>query len=117
MNVDNRFFKDRKWLFNEFPERLGPFGHGLDLAESSAGVEEKRKNESFPGENSQFRILEIGCGNGSTVFPVLLDSNHPDTYIYCCDFSASAVEIVRQSPKFDSRRYSLDLFSLNVFNI
>ena len=56
----NRFFKDRHWLFTEFPE----------LAEIKEGS-----------------ILEVGCGVGNTVFPLLETNTSPGLKVWCCDFS------------------------------
>ena len=66
----NRFFKDRNWLFTEFPE----------LSDPSTGS-----------------ILELGCGVGNTVFPILEYNNDPKLTVYCCDFSPQAVELVQGS--------------------
>ena len=112
----NRFFKDRHWLFTEFPELL-PANLRVELTERIIHVstnaipgkaisdqiepkvdfsnsvteseptkdwtetelktcpnescESSLQTESFPGEHSKTRILEVGCGVGNTVFPVL----------------------------------------------
>ena len=38
--------------------------------------------------------LQVGCGAGNTVYP-LLEVCGPETVIYACDFSAAAVDLVR----------------------
>lgn len=77
-----RFFRDRNWLFIEFPELKSPFGSSVSEEESMTGITEKRKSESYPGENSGFKVLEIGCGVGNTVFPFLAANNHPETCMF-----------------------------------
>jgi hypothetical protein len=39
-------------------------------------------------------FLEVGCGVGNTAFPLL--AADPTAVVYCCDFSARAVDLVRQ---------------------
>ncbi|KAK2492027.1 hypothetical protein MC885_021281, partial [Smutsia gigantea] len=54
------------------------------------------KTELFPGSNATFRILEVGCGVGNSVFPILNTlQNSPESFLYCCDFASEAVELVK----------------------
>ncbi|XP_058797078.1 tRNA N(3)-methylcytidine methyltransferase METTL6 isoform X2 [Phymastichus coffea] len=66
-----RFFKDRHWTTREFQELLGL---------------ENPKNAQT--------LLEIGCGVGNLIYP-LLEDNINFKKIYACDLSPRAVEFVK----------------------
>ena len=36
---------------------------------------------------------QVGCGAGNTIFPVI--ETYPDAFVYACDFSPRAVELVK----------------------
>lgn len=80
-NKDN-FFKDRKWLRVEFPELY----------------------EATQADAGSVNILEVGCGAGNTLFPVLEANENPLLHITGVDFSSRAVEIVKESPLFATSR-------------
>jgi len=77
----NRFFKDRHWLFTEFPElaplpaaaalNVPPTDNAADLSDVQLCDDVASVEESFPGERASTRILEVGCGVGNTVIPIL----------------------------------------------
>ncbi|XP_061181277.1 tRNA N(3)-methylcytidine methyltransferase METTL2-like [Saccostrea echinata] len=90
----NRFFKDRHWLFTEFPE-LGPDEKCND------DIESVRVGQEFPGHRAKRRILEVGCGVGNTVFPILQTNDDPDLMVYCCDFSSTAVQLVKEHANYN----------------
>jgi tRNAThr (cytosine32-N3)-methyltransferase len=75
-NTSN-FFKDRKWLFHEFPI----------LNELSA--------ENAPDS----LILEVGAGVGNTAFPIMRQNQNPRLRLHACDFSKKAVEIMKSNPE------------------
>nr|XP_020667357.1 methyltransferase-like protein 2 isoform X1 [Pogona vitticeps] len=154
---ENGFFKDRHWLFTEFPE-LAPNQHNSHVAICASqdtvedgkkigsgccndnGVtsvepevsknldgeknsnspfyhlntkdeigtqkleEEKLREIDFPGSSATYRILEVGCGAGNTVFPILQTNNDPGLFVYCCDFSTTAVDLVKAHPEYDTSR-------------
>ncbi|XP_053121692.1 tRNA N(3)-methylcytidine methyltransferase METTL8, mitochondrial isoform X2 [Hemicordylus capensis] len=147
----NNFFKDRNWLFLEFPELLSEGKSDqvdfakLDATEHFPGMlenshlcednsaielslvqeddfsarydcsvanyqsvkcsEEKNNQEPFPGHDAAFRILEVGCGVGNSVFPVLKATcRNPRVFVYCCDFASEAVELIKSHSSFDASR-------------
>jgi tRNAThr (cytosine32-N3)-methyltransferase len=71
---DRWFFKDRKWLKQEFPELF---------------------------ETTVQNILEIGCGVGNTLFPLkrLTSSN---VKIHGCDFSTDAIKLVKEHREYNA---------------
>lgn len=60
--------------------------------------------DSYPGESATFRVLEVGCGVGNTVFPILSVNNDEGLFVYCCDFSSTAIGIVKESPDYNEKR-------------
>lgn len=73
-NNGNRFFKDRHWTSREFSELLG-------------------------NNNHQKQILEIGCGVGNLIYPLLADGLN--AMFHACDFSPRAIECLKSNPSYD----------------
>ncbi|XP_077978310.1 tRNA N(3)-cytidine methyltransferase METTL2-like isoform X2 [Glandiceps talaboti] len=117
----NRFFKDRHWLFNEFPE-LAPENKAESCKSEEAGLEStlektklcenknddsekcEEKKGDFVGCDASTRILEVGCGVGNTVFPILQTNNDPGLFVYCCDFSSTAIDLVKSHADYKTSR-------------
>ncbi|KAJ2727155.1 hypothetical protein GGI07_000039 [Coemansia sp. Benny D115] len=74
------FFKDRHWTDREF-EELRP-GHAF--------------SERKPV------LLEIGCGVGNFVWPII--ERNPDIFVYACDFSPRAVGFVKANEHYSEER-------------
>lgn len=86
----NKFFKDRHWLFTEFPELK---------------AERIDNDDSRCADNGEeIKIFEIGCGVGNTIFPILKYNNDPRLRLFGCDFSAKAIDILRNHEEFDANR-------------
>lgn len=82
---ENKFFKDRHWLFTEFPELGGD--------SASAGP-----------ATDNLRIFEIGCGVGNTILPILKYNADPNLRVFGCDFSKKAIDILQNHAEFDKNR-------------
>lgn len=92
---ETRFFKDRHWTTREFEELL---------ASDSQSEEVKT-------------MLEVGCGVGNLVFP-LIEDGHRDYFIYACDLSPRAVELVKQHNLYDEqymKAFPCDITTEEVF--
>lgn len=75
----DKFFKDRHWLSVEFPE----------LNVQNLMLKNKLK------------MFEIGCGVGNTIVPLLQSDLGKNMYIYGCDFSQRAINILKEHPLYD----------------
>ncbi|XP_069791694.1 tRNA N(3)-methylcytidine methyltransferase METTL8, mitochondrial isoform X2 [Narcine bancroftii] len=154
----NKFFKDRRWLFLEFPELLQHRTHecnevdleskNLSISCSCVSLETQtklagigrahakqtfetgekvnsmertnggmnfkhklkdwkrtdiQKNQGcFPGSDCTFKIFEVGCGAGNSVFPILSEIRELRAFLYCCDISARAVDLVMSHPLYNA---------------
>lgn len=86
---ENRFFKRRAWLGNEFPELMA--------------LLESEQPDNVDGTSSKSKgVFEIGCGNGSSVFPLLEQNANPDLTVYACDYSKEAVQVVRSNELYQN---------------
>ncbi|KAF7817368.1 S-adenosyl-L-methionine-dependent methyltransferase [Senna tora] len=74
----DRFFKDRHYLDKEWGSYFSGAGRKV--------------------------ILEVGCGAGNTIFPVI--ASYPDAFVYACDFSPRAVDLVKTHKDFEESRVS-----------
>lgn len=72
------FFKDRKWLVQEFPV-LG------ECMRKGAGKK---------------TVLEVGAGAGNTALPVLRASENEGLEVWACDFSRKAVELLEGTKEY-----------------
>ncbi|XDC51673.1 hypothetical protein R6Z07M_002855 [Ovis aries] len=78
-------------------------GSDFSKLDSEEYRERPLKTELFPGSNATFRILEVGCGAGNSVFPILNTlQNVPEFFLYCCDFASGAVELVKSHASYRS---------------
>lgn len=55
-------------------------------------------------------ILEVGCGTGSSIFPLL--SLNKSVHVYGCDFAKSAIDLVLKHPGYASGR--VDAFVADI---
>ncbi|XP_034477331.1 tRNA N(3)-methylcytidine methyltransferase METTL6 [Drosophila innubila] len=87
---ETRFFKDRHWTTREFQELL--------------------TDEAYTDKQERRTLLEVGCGVGNLVFPLLEEQtkeqnndnkSKPGFYFYACDFSPRAVDFVRSNSLYD----------------
>ncbi len=72
-----KFFRDRHWTVREFEELV-----------------------NFT-DNDKI-LLEVGCGVGNFLFPLLEEKK--ELYIYACDFSPRAVDFVKNDSRFQEDR-------------
>ncbi|KAL1878041.1 hypothetical protein VTK73DRAFT_8176 [Phialemonium thermophilum] len=81
-NNTANFFKNRKWLKQEFPI-----------------LEKLTREDAGPAT-----IIEIGAGAGNSAFPILASNRNPALKIHALDYSKKAVEVMRAHEGYDGGR-------------
>ncbi|KAL9115358.1 MAG: hypothetical protein Q9227_000679 [Pyrenula ochraceoflavens] len=84
------FFKDRKWLQQEFP---------LLREVTRKGAGEKV-------------VLEVGAGAGNTAFPILRENENTELKVWACDFSKRAVETMRNAEEYDEKSMRAEIWDV-----
>ncbi|RKF80501.1 tRNA-methyltransferase [Golovinomyces cichoracearum] len=90
-NNTNNFFKNRKWLQQEFPILTT-----ITLPDAGPRI-----------------LLEVGAGAGNTAFPILASNQNTDLKIHACDFSKKAVEVIRENEAYNSENIQADVWDLS----
>lgn len=87
-NNTANFFKNRKWLQQEFPI--------LDKVTAE--------------DAGPMTILEVGAGAGNTAFPILANNKNPKLKVHACDFSKKAVEVMRTHEQYNTDFMQADVW-------
>ncbi|KAL8851140.1 MAG: hypothetical protein Q9221_003943 [Calogaya cf. arnoldii] len=89
-NNTSNFFKDRKWLQQEFPVL-------------------KEVTQKASGEKV---LLEVGAGAGNTCFPILRGNENEDLMVFACDFSQKAIDLIRDSEAYDEKQIRAEVWDV-----
>lgn len=90
-NNTANFFKNRKWLHQEFP-----ILSKLTARDAGPAV-----------------IMEVGAGAGNTAFPILTANENPELVIHACDFSSKAVALIQANDAYDSKRIKASVWDIS----
>ena len=91
-NNTANFFKDRKWLRQEFPVLA-------EVTQPDAGKKV---------------VLEVGAGAGNTAFPLLMVNQNDGLMIHACDFSKTAVGVMRESEHYNPEHMTADVWDVSA---
>ncbi|KAJ1902412.1 hypothetical protein LPJ66_000023 [Kickxella alabastrina] len=118
-NNQNKFFKDRHWLRVEFSELFEWTNDRASADKSNAAdkledqvVKIKVEHASTPADG-KFRIMEVGCGAGNAVFPLLADVRDPCLFVYACDYSKTAINVVKANEAYNESRCKAFVWDLS----
>ena len=89
-NNTSNFFKDRKWLQQEFPI-----------------LKEMTRKDAGPKV-----LLEVGAGAGNTCFPVIKGNENEELMVYACDFSPKAISLIRGSDAYDEEHLRAEIWDV-----
>ncbi|KAI8633091.1 methyltransferase [Xylariaceae sp. FL1651] len=89
-NNTANFFKNRKWLQQEFPVL-----HEVTAEDAGSKI-----------------LLEVGAGAGNTAFPILANNKNPKLKIHACDFSKKAVEVMRTHAEYNTELMQADVWDV-----
>ncbi|KAK4553045.1 hypothetical protein LTR86_009969 [Recurvomyces mirabilis] len=92
-NNQANFFKDRKWLVQEFPI-LG---------------------EVTREDYGDVTLLEVGAGAGNTAFPILAMNRNEKLKLHACDYSKKAIDVIRAQEAYQTQESKV--LQANVWDV
>lgn len=57
-------------------------------------------------------VVELGCGPGNTLFPLLAANENPELNLFGFDYSKVAIDLVKANPAFSSPNVNAEVWSL-----
>ena len=112
-----KFFKVRNYILQAFPElqfipNLEQLGKQDSTTNISAQNSETEPSTAIPTSSPTHYILEIGCGNGSNVFPLL--ETYPSYIVYGTDITPSALRSLQRHPSYSKVQDRLIPFLFDI---
>lgn len=89
-NNTANFFKNRKWLQQEFPVL-----RTVTVEDAGPKI-----------------VLEVGAGAGNTAFPILAHNQNSKLKLHACDFSKKAVEVMRSHAEYNTGLMQADVWDV-----
>lgn len=103
---ETRFFKDRHWTTREFSELI------------SANADQNSDATTTEPINNKC-LLEVGCGVGNFVFPLIKENFNKEYFIYACDFSTRAISLFQSNHLYDEtmvKAFQCDITTDTIFD-
>jgi tRNAThr (cytosine32-N3)-methyltransferase len=97
-NNAGNFFKDRKWLRQEFPI----------LDECTKALSSSPSSQKGPWNV----VVEVGAGAGNTAFPILQGNENPNLKVHALDFSPRAISVIQSNPLYQSAHISASVWDI-----
>lgn len=91
-NHNQNFFKNRKWLQQEFPILA-------EITKKGAGPKV---------------VLEVGAGAGNTAFPLVKNNENEELMVHACDYSKNAVKVMRESEDYNEKHVRADVWDVTA---
>ncbi|KAF9107555.1 Methyltransferase-like protein 6 [Mortierella sp. AM989] len=92
---ETRFYKDRHWIEREFTIYKG-------ITPSPNSDNNHDDSTDTPPTPARMNCLEVGCGVGNFIYPVL--EKNPHLFMYACDFAPRAIELVKEHEDYKQGR-------------
>lgn len=99
----NKFFKDRHYLHKTFPDEFGPLysERGDTKSGKCPGGDTDR------GTDETFTVMEIGCGVGNTLLPLLergasaiINCKRRNICVWGLDFASVAIDLLKKDQRY-----------------
>ena len=95
-----KFFKDRHYTAAEFPDEFGTSQSSSSSSSSRSSSNSSNSSSSTTTGSKQQCWVELGCGVGNALLPLLERYEYNDWIVYGLDLSATAIQHLRADGRY-----------------
>ena len=77
----------------------------------TADAGKKKKGSKDAGKQV---VLEVGAGAGNTAFPLIRNNENDELMVHACDFSKTAVQVMRDSEFYNPKHITADVWDVSA---